>query len=404
MPAKGNLAHGPRRRAVPAQPGARARTGCAAQGEREAAQGAAEGHSDVHGPREPLRARRRSTAAASARTGYARAGLVATARTSPGAPATSPPPREIHARVDELARATRPTSFGAQFREIGIGIALGAAGAGAGRRHLHGGLRGPPLRTKLPRTGWEARRIAAAADLLGSPPPWPTSLPCTPSTTTSARTGGLAPVVAPPYDVIDPQQRAALLARSPLQRRRDRPAAGPARRPVRARRRARSRDWRDEGVVVADDAARAVGARAGLHRAGRPPPHAPRDLRARPGRGLRPGPDPPARAHAPRPEGGPAAAHARDAREPLADLLALRRRRLEPARAAPGRRRRSASVTDEDGTTHRLWRVADPDAIAAARAALAPAELLIADGHHRYETARVYAAGARRRPPAPATC
>ena len=48
-------------------------------------------------------------------------------------------------------------------------------------------------------------------------------------------------------------------------------------------------------------------------------------------------------------------------------------------------------VTDEDGTTHRLWRVTDADAIAAAQAALAPAELLIADGHHRYETARVYA-------------
>ena len=39
----------------------------------------------------------------------------------------------------------------------------------------------------------------------------------------------------------------------------------------------------------------------------------------------------------------------------------------------------------------RPWRVADPDAIAAVHAALEPAELLIADGHHRYETARVYA-------------
>jgi uncharacterized protein (DUF1015 family) len=47
-------------------------------------------------------------------------------------------------------------------------------------------------------------------------------------------------------------------------------------------------------------------------------------------------------------------------------------------------------VTDEDGTTHRLWRVADPDAAAAVTQALAGAELLIADGHHRYETARVY--------------
>jgi uncharacterized protein (DUF1015 family) len=48
-------------------------------------------------------------------------------------------------------------------------------------------------------------------------------------------------------------------------------------------------------------------------------------------------------------------------------------------------------LTDDEGTTHRLWRVADPDAIAAVQAALGSAELLIADGHHRYETARIYA-------------
>jgi uncharacterized protein (DUF1015 family) len=48
-------------------------------------------------------------------------------------------------------------------------------------------------------------------------------------------------------------------------------------------------------------------------------------------------------------------------------------------------------VTDDDGTTHRLWRIDDPQAIGGAIEALAGAELLIADGHHRYETARVYA-------------
>ncbi|HEV3002143.1 MAG TPA: DUF1015 domain-containing protein [Solirubrobacteraceae bacterium] len=50
-----------------------------------------------------------------------------------------------------------------------------------------------------------------------------------------------------------------------------------------------------------------------------------------------------------------------------------------------------AEVTDDDGTTNRLWRVADAGAIEAVRDALAGTELLIADGHHRYETARVYA-------------
>ena len=62
-------------------------------------------------------------------------------------------------------------------------------------------------------------------------------------------------------------------------------------------------------------------------------------------------------------------------------------RALEPATAAAP----WGEATDEDGTTSRLWRVADPGAIAAVQAALAGAELLIADGHHRYETARVHA-------------
>jgi uncharacterized protein (DUF1015 family) len=48
-------------------------------------------------------------------------------------------------------------------------------------------------------------------------------------------------------------------------------------------------------------------------------------------------------------------------------------------------------VTDPDGTVHRLWRVSDPAAIAAVQAATRDSELLIADGHHRYETMQAYA-------------
>jgi uncharacterized protein (DUF1015 family) len=50
-----------------------------------------------------------------------------------------------------------------------------------------------------------------------------------------------------------------------------------------------------------------------------------------------------------------------------------------------------ATATADDGIVNRLWRSADPDVIAELQMALADAELLIADGHHRYETARVYA-------------
>jgi uncharacterized protein (DUF1015 family) len=50
-----------------------------------------------------------------------------------------------------------------------------------------------------------------------------------------------------------------------------------------------------------------------------------------------------------------------------------------------------ATVTDSDGTVNRLWRVADPLTITHVQDVLRDRELLIADGHHRYETARVYA-------------
>ena len=62
------------------------------------------------------------------------------------------------------------------------------------------------------------------------------------------------------------------------------------------------------------------------------------------------------------------------------------RRSLPHATGAPW-----GEATDDDGTVNHLWHVADPAAIDAVKQALADAELLIADGHHRYETARVYA-------------
>jgi uncharacterized protein (DUF1015 family) len=47
-------------------------------------------------------------------------------------------------------------------------------------------------------------------------------------------------------------------------------------------------------------------------------------------------------------------------------------------------------ATDEGGTVNRVWRVTDPAVHAAVSERLAGAQLLIADGHHRYETARAY--------------
>ena len=47
-------------------------------------------------------------------------------------------------------------------------------------------------------------------------------------------------------------------------------------------------------------------------------------------------------------------------------------------------------LTDEDGVTHRLWKVSDPAVVARIQALMADKKLLIADGHHRYETALAF--------------
>jgi uncharacterized protein (DUF1015 family) len=48
------------------------------------------------------------------------------------------------------------------------------------------------------------------------------------------------------------------------------------------------------------------------------------------------------------------------------------------------------TVTDEYGVLHRVWQVSDPQVIASVRAAMSDKKLVIADGHHRYETALTY--------------
>jgi uncharacterized protein (DUF1015 family) len=50
-----------------------------------------------------------------------------------------------------------------------------------------------------------------------------------------------------------------------------------------------------------------------------------------------------------------------------------------------------AEVTDEYGVLHRVWRVSDPATIRMLTSTMADKKLIIADGHHRYETALNYA-------------
>jgi uncharacterized protein (DUF1015 family) len=205
-----------------------------------------------------------------------------------------------------------------------------------------------------------------------------------------ARTGGLQPVAAPPYDVIDREQRAALLGRSPYNvvaiDLPDDPAGGDPYEHAAAT----LREWREQGVVVQDEQP----ALWALEQDYTGP-----DGRRRTRHGIL------ARVRVEEYGPGRIRPHERTHPGPKEDRLRLTRATranlspifslydgdawspLQPhLDAAP-----FGELTDDDGTTNRLWRISDPDAIAAAQEALAPAELLIADGHHRYETARVYA-------------
>jgi uncharacterized protein (DUF1015 family) len=57
----------------------------------------------------------------------------------------------------------------------------------------------------------------------------------------------------------------------------------------------------------------------------------------------------------------------------------------EVAQAAP-----SCQVADEYGAEHRLWQISDPARVARIQELMAAKKLLIADGHHRYETAMAF--------------
>jgi uncharacterized protein (DUF1015 family) len=205
--------------------------------------------------------------------------------------------------------------------------------------------------------------------------------------------GSLEAVIAPPYDVIDDELRAKLAARSPfnvVEIDLPRPPAGAdpylhAAETFQA--------WRQEGVLIQerepavwllrqdytgpDGMARR---REGFFARVRVEEYGPG--RIRPHERTHPGPkeDRLALTRATRANLSPIFSLFRDP-QAAADELMERAAAAEPF----------ASARDLDGTENTVWRVDGPEAIAALRSVLSDAELLIADGHHRYETARIYA-------------
>lgn len=203
--------------------------------------------------------------------------------------------------------------------------------------------------------------------------------------------GPLRDVVAPPYDVIDATQRAELLARSPFNVVAvDLPQGEPDPYATACE---LFESWQLQGALVRDDEP-ALWA----HTQDYSGPDGER--RTRRGffcrvriEGYGPGR---VRPHE-RTHPGPKEDRLRLTRATRANISPIFSLYSDPSNAAwsalePATRQSPwGEVTDADGTAHRLWQVSDPQTIAAVQAATSDAELLIADGHHRYETMDAYA-------------
>ena len=203
--------------------------------------------------------------------------------------------------------------------------------------------------------------------------------------------GALADVVAPPYDVIDDSQRAALLGRSPENVVAVDLPKGEG--DIYGEAGARFEAWQQEGVLVRDPEPAlwahtqqytgpdgVTRTRRGFFCRVRIEPYGPGRVR------------PHERTHP-----GPKEDRLRLTRATRANISPIFSLYSDPDQAAwaalsPATSQPPwAEITDGDGTVHRIWRVSDPAVITAVQAATATAELLIADGHHRYETMQAYA-------------
>jgi uncharacterized protein (DUF1015 family) len=201
-----------------------------------------------------------------------------------------------------------------------------------------------------------------------------------------ADTVDLGDMIAPPYDVIDAEARAALVARSPYNAVRLELPEGGADRYDRA---AALRDeWLRDQVLVPDPEPAFYVYRMGYKDAAG---------RARQTAGVI------GALELSRPGEGAILPHERTMPKPKSDrldLLRASRMNLSPVWGLslaeglsalcelPGPP--DARATDDDGVHHRLWRIEQPGVVEAIAAAVSSAPVVIADGHHRYETALAY--------------
>jgi uncharacterized protein (DUF1015 family) len=195
--------------------------------------------------------------------------------------------------------------------------------------------------------------------------------------------------ISPPYDVVDDDERAELASRSPYNAVRvDMPVDEPGEpegRYVAAGQ--RLEEWREEGVLVADDRPTFTIYRMSyIDDAGRPA-HTTGVLGALelspPGTDILPHEHTTKKAKSDRLD------LLRGARANLSAIWVLSLAKgltdLLPTDDEP-----QLDVTDEDGVRHTVWVVDEPERVEAISAAVASQPVVVADGHHRYETSLAY--------------
>jgi uncharacterized protein (DUF1015 family) len=208
----------------------------------------------------------------------------------------------------------------------------------------------------------------------------------------------LASVVSPPYDVVSPERRAALVARDPhnvieLELPEEAPGEQPEDRYRRAARMLAG--WRSDGVLrkdprpswyVLEQAYRVPGTGEERSQRGflgliRLVPYGDAGGVLRHERTL----------DAPREDRYRLLRATGTNISPIVGLYEDRNGTAAPALAAVAARPATAELTDDDGVTHRLWASSVDEPVAADLAASATTgPVVIADGHHRYETALRY--------------
>lgn len=196
------------------------------------------------------------------------------------------------------------------------------------------------------------------------------------------RTRDISAVSAPPYDVIEPEARAALEARDPCNAVRlilpdtyDAAAAALA-------------WWRDDGILVSDEAPTLSIYRMEFTGDDGFPQRTTGVIGAL---GLDD-------------DGSGVMPHERTlpkAKTDRLELLRATRANLDPiwglslagglsSLLSPGDAEPDATAVDEEGFSHSLWRIDDPKRVAAIADAVGSELVVLADGHHRFETANNY--------------